>query len=701
MTRPSIAGTPAEALAEIGRFSETLDRFLGGRVPEAAFLEYRLRHGVYGQRQDGVHMMRSKLPLGLLSPDQLDAFADLTEAYASGVAHLTTRQDIQVHFVPLAETPDLMRVLARAEMTAREACGNVVRNICATPMAGVAPDEAFDVTPHGMALARFLLRHPDGQSLGRKFKITLAGSADPALNLSAIHDVGLTATIRDGARGFEVLVGGGLGAVPHEARLLTAFLPEAELLPVTLAILRLFARFGEKQRRARARMKFLVAEWGIERFREAVWAEREVLGDDPSWRTHLTAPEPVWTDAPRHPPGDGPLGPDALPQRQPGYAVVKVRVPRGDLVPAQLRGLAALLRAHTGDTLRIGWDQSLYIRWVPRDRIGAVQQALSALGLGGANAGGLGDTVTCPGADSCKLGITSPRAVARQIQPTLDALAADPRLARLRVHISGCPNSCTQHQVADIGFFGAARTRDGVTAPHYMLLLGGEAGGRSAPGEALGTRFGTTILKLPAARLGEAVERLAWIYRTEAGEDEAFGAFARRKGRKAIKQLLQDLTDLPSPTEAPVFYQEFGKAQPFRVVRGTGECAGAVVLRADLLLVEADKLIDALGERLEEGAPPSTLQPLALEAMVAAARALLDADGITRPDDVAASFKETFYDAGRIFEGVGHYFLYATTEPLSAVAGDRVRRLVVEAGLFVEEVHAALGRLRNPAGGAA
>ncbi len=264
--RPSIVATP-EAAASIDSFQSNLGRFLDGKVPDASFLEYRLRHGVYGQRQDGVHMMRSKLPLGLLDPEQLDAFADLTEAYAAGIAHLTTRQDIQVHFVPLSSTPELMRVLARAEMTSREACGNVVRNVCASEVAGVEPGEAFDVTPYGMALAAFLLQHPDGQSLGRKFKVSLAGSFDPRFNLAAIHDLGATAVLRDGQRGFHVRVGGGLGAVPHEAPVLTEFLPVDELLPLAQVLLRLFARHGEKEKRARARLKFLVAQWGIERFR--------------------------------------------------------------------------------------------------------------------------------------------------------------------------------------------------------------------------------------------------------------------------------------------------------------------------------------------------------------------------------------------------------------------------------------------------
>lgn len=705
MSRPNIAGALPEVLAEIDRFDQTLARFQAGRVAEATFLEFRLRHGVYGQRQDGVHMMRSKLPLGILSAAQLDAFADLTEAYSSGVAHLTTRQDIQVHFVPLTQTPELMRVLAQAEMTAREACGNVVRNVCATPLAGVEPGEAFDVTPHALALARFLLRHPDGQSLGRKFKVSFTGRPGSPLDLTAIHDLGFTAVVRDGERGFHLRVGGGLGAVPHEAQLLTDFLPEAELLPTSLAVLRVFARHGEKKSRARARLKFLVARWGIERFGEAVAQERAGLVPDPAWIAHLAPGADPSADAPLHPPTPAvpaPAGRDVWPQRQQGYATVKARVARGDLDPRQLRALAGILRVHTGDTLRIGWDQSLYLRFVPTERVGAVREALAALDLSGPRPGGLGDPVTCPGADTCKLGITSPRAVARQLQPTLDALAErEPRLADLRIHISGCPNSCAQHQLADIGFFGAARTKDGVTAPHYMVLVGGEATGLSPEGTALGTAFSTTIIKIPAARLGTAVERLAGLYLEHAAPGESYGTLFRRLGRATVRGALQDLRELPAPSEAPAFFREFGRDGAFAVVRGTGECAGAVVLRADLLLVEADEARERLREAHTAGAPAETVRAHALQAMTTAARALLDADGLTEPDDVLAAFRERFYATGRMGEGVAYYFLEAAEEPLAAVVGDRLRRLALEAELFVEEVHAALGRLRNPTGGAA
>lgn len=491
--RNDIMGKVAQARADIDAFDGQVTRYGRGLVPEPVFLENRLRHGVYGQRQDNVHMMRSKQPLGLITPDQLDAMADIAERYAAGVAHLTTRQDIQIHFLNLTETPEVMAAFAKVSGTFREACGNVVRNITAPPVSGVWPNEVFDVTPHGIALARFLLKHPDGQGLGRKFKIQISNTDDGRWNQSMIHDIGATARIRDGEKGFHILVGGGLGAVPHPAQLLYEFIPEAELLPLSLAMLRVFGEHGEKRKRARARLKFLVAKMGIDTFRELVEAERRSLPQDNRWTeglyetqtdTPISEPGTVW-DEPQNTDQANWLRSNVYRQSQDGYATVKVRVLQGDLDPSQLRGIAEIGRQITGDTIRIGVDQSIVIRYVPTNRLLEVRAALSAIGLGTAGAGGLGDTVTCPGADTCKLGITTPRAVARELEPVIVKYQQDPRVSALRIHVSGCPNSCAQHQIADIGLFGAAKTVEGVPAPHYVLLLGG---GRGREGSRTTTR---------------------------------------------------------------------------------------------------------------------------------------------------------------------------------------------------------------------
>jgi sulfite reductase (ferredoxin) len=708
--RPSIAGEHNQVTREVDDFERSLGRFINGQIPESVFLEYRLRFGVYGQRQDGVHMMRSKLPLGLISPEQMDAFADIAAGYGHGIAHLTTRQDIQVHFIPLETTPDLMRVLNNASMTSREACGNVVRNTCASPLAGVQPGEAFDVTPYGFALSQFLLRHPDGQSLGRKFKITLSGSFDPAFNLALIHDLGITAVVKDGKRGFHLRIGGGLGAVPHEAQVLYEFLPVDELLPVSLAVLRLFSQHGEKKNRARARLKFVITRFGIDTFRTMVEDERALLPDDPAWRQI----ENLWADIPIHPPGASKAVPrnaddahwlrtNVFDHLKEGYANVRVRVPRGDLTPEQLHGVASLLRDLVGDTARIGWDQSLMLRSVSTERLWEVRDRLTALGLGAAKSGGLADPVTCPGADTCKLGITSPRAVARKFEATLDRIVGkDPRLEGLRIHISGCPNSCAQHQIADIGLFGAAKTKGGHTSPHFVLLLGGRPGG-AAPGEKLGAGFGTTVVKIPAARVGHVVETVCDAFLEHAQDGEVFGVWARRMGRAWVKELLAPHLALPTLAEAPEFYKEHGSTDSFTVRRGVGECAGEVVLLADLLLADADREADLAVDLQERGASAADVYERARAAMDLAAKALLSTEGLTNPREfeVVDAFKRNWYDPKRIYEGVGHYYLAAASERPADLDSDRLRRLAVEAGLFVEEVHTILGRLQNPMLGAA
>lgn len=706
--RNDITGEGADAA--IDAFADSVRRFRSGRVPENVFLEHRLRHGVYGQRQDGVHMMRSKQPLGLIHPDQLDAMADLTERYAGGIAHLTTRQDIQVHFVQLEETPDVMRVLAAARGTFREACGNVVRNITAPAINGVWPDEPFDVTPHGLALATFLLEHPDGQSLGRKFKIQISGTTDRRWNRAAIHDVGATAKLNAGKRGFEIRVGGGLGAVPHPAKVLYDWVPETELLPLVLAMLRIFARLGEKQKRARARMKFLVAGLGIDRFRELVEQERASLPDDPRWLEGLTIDR---SDAPIHEPGPGWPVPrekdeaawlrtNVYRQKQAGYAIVKVRVPTGDLTPAQLRGISAIAREHTGDTVRIGADQSIYLRYVPTDRLPRVRDALLTLGLGQARAGGLGDTVTCPGASTCKLGITTPRAVAGELQPLLDRLALHPRLESLRIHVSGCPNSCATHQLADIGLFGAARSVGGVTAPHFVMLLGGETDGRG-PGLKPGDGLGTAVIKLPARRVPHAIEALLDTFLSEASETERFPEWVRRRGRAELLALLKPFQQLAGPDEAPELYTEFGQDASFAVRRGVGECAGEVVDAVDLLLAEADREVEAALAALDADEAPARVGAIAQRAFGIAARALLNLDGPHDPalQSTVERFRRDFYDASRIYEGVGHTYLAAASETAADWEPDRLRRLVTEAELFVEEAHSIVGRTRNPWQGAA
>ncbi len=819
MTTQSIMGS--HAAADIHHYQHDLQRFTSGKVRDEVFLETRLRYGVYGQRQEGVHMMRSKLPLGILNAAQLQAFADILDKFGGDVAHITTRQDIQIHFVALKDTAAFMHDLDFAGMTSREACGNVVRNITASPLAGVSPDEAFDVTPYGMALAKFLLLHPESQNFGRKLKITLSGTDDGTEDLSLIHDIGLTARLKNGHRGFRVMVGGGLGPVPHQARLFSSFVDHEELLPLVQAILRVFAVRGEKKKRARARLKFLVAHMGMDAFRTEVNRVLLSLEHDERWTAHLNQDDlQRFDDAPQaqahskecteaHGAMDMEqlkstayqqwLRTNVLPQRQAqsvdysdtpskvyagvddstselednssatlrtGYYALKVRVPRGDLDSAQLRGLSCIVGDLCGPALRIGLDQSLYLRWVPEVKLPAIYAALSALGLAQPGAGVLGDTVTCPGADTCKLGITRPRLLARSIQSTLDRLAKNERLAHLCIHVSGCPNACSQHHIADIGFYGAARTVQGVTAPSYMLFLGGAPGGISTlrgighqpqlwaeADPSAGVRaegvaakdakpsepaplegFGRVVCKVFAHKVGDAIELLTALYLQEgifhsARAPEPFARFVRRVGTKRIKEILHPLNTLPSPKEAPWMYREPGSNETFVVNRGVGECAGAVVEVADLLLKDADREVEQAVEAAETVELSEEVRVGVRMAMLYAARALLSTQNIQidHPRKVVEAFEHHFYDTGAIFEGIGYYFLSAQKtavagsgsaegsprecraqgrgdeafqrhEPTSSDYHEETQRLVAEASIFVDEVHSMVARIRGAAG---
>ena len=478
-----------------------------GKLSDRLFAETRLRRGVYGQRydngkrHDGVAtrdllypsaaltkgpntlwdapgMQRLRIPAGRLNAEQMDVVAQLAEEYADGVLHVTTRQDIQFHFVHIEDTPSLMRRLGAVGITTREACGNVVRNVTACPYAGVCNDESFDVGPHANALAGYLLGHEDALGFGRKFKISFSGCQEHACALAHIHDLGCVAVTRRAGdaveRGFDVYVGGGLGAVPHKAQQLDSFVPEHELLPLAQSVCRVFARLGEKKNRTRARLKFVVARLGMDEFRREVALERERVPPDERWTAHLgRTPEPETPLKPGSPLSRGPTSErfaawsqtSARPQAQPGYVTVTVRCPLGDVSSAQMRALADVVREHTGTSIRLTVDQNILLRWVPQGDLPAVHEALDAIGLGEPGAGTITDITACPGTDTCKLGIASSRGLASALQADLAARSVDLKLDagvdQLRIKASGCFNSCGQHHVADIGFLGVSRNVGG------------------------------------------------------------------------------------------------------------------------------------------------------------------------------------------------------------------------------------------------
>jgi len=691
---------------EIEVYETELQRYLDGQVSEKVFLEFRLRHGTYGQRQPNIQMQRIKIPLGCLSAEQMETLADLAEEYSDAVCHITTRQDIQLHFVNILDGPALFRRLAHVGITTREACGNTVRNVTACPTAGVCPDETFDVTPHAKAMALFLLRHPDAQSFGRKFKISFSGCEGHACALGQMHDIGAVATSRtvDGRpqHGFKVFVGGGLGAVPQRAQVLSDFVEPGEMLPLAQAIARVFAALGEKKQRARARMKFLVAKLGIAEFRRLVAEERAKLPDDPL-REEIRRQAFSRKEEPLRPPSELDLGRSDLsrefrawhrtnvrPQGQPGYSVATVFLPLGDVTSEQLRGLAQVSRKHIRDTVRTTVPQNLVLRWVPNGDLPELHRDLEALRLALPLADTIADLTACPGTDTCKLGIASSRGLAGVLHQAFVEQVGKPNgfstagegcetfRSDISVKMSGCFNSCGQHHIANIGFFGTSKRKGPGVMPLFQVLLGGNMKNNV-------DAFGLPVAKVPAQRAPEVVRRLTAIYDRERRDGEAFNDVMSRLGKARLAEELADLAELG---EEPELYHD--NRQPWQYVKdvGMGEC----------LLEDAERLIFESSLHLEAGRIREA-GGSALAAMRKAADALLSTNGLLLSDgyDTLGEFRKHYMETGKFFPGVAEYFARSMEEGDVALGAERSRQRLEEANLFVEEAHVVYSRMAGKA----
>ena len=573
---------------ELEDFQTEATAFQEQRREEVEFMLYRLRQGVYGQRQPDVHMNRIKLPMGGVTSDQLDCFADVCETFAPlGKGHITTRQNIQVHFVPLDQMPDMLRMLGRAGLSSREACGNTVRNVTADPWAGIMDHEVFDPTPYAGAFVRYWVRNAITQLLPRKFKVYFTGREEDSA-IAAIHDLAFFSQVReiDGeqVRGFRVMVGGGLSTAAKEALLLTDFVPVNDFLRLSEAVVRTFNAADELRKNIlKARLKFLVHRVGEEEFRQMVDAELEKgwAAESPPLEQLLylddeanDVPNPLI--APPQANGDGAAferfaAANVRPQVQPGYSAVEAMVPQGDLTPEQFRGLATILRTYGRSRARTTPQQNVVLRWIPDDCVYAVWRELDALGLGSADAQEIEDVVSCPGTDSCKLGITSSMGLNRAVQERLRALNLDDPLTRkMRVHMSGCPNSCGQHHIADIGFHGAAIKVGNRQIPAYHMFVGGTY--RTAD-----MRLGTLVprVRIPAKRVPDAVERVLALYHGNRADGcEEFSAWVDRVGMSPIQSTLADLTLPPdfSADTLPMFV-DWDREDIYILQRGEGECA--------------------------------------------------------------------------------------------------------------------------------
>ena len=574
---------------EFDDFKTEATKFLAGDTPEDEFIKFRLKQGVYGQRQPDVQMIRVKLPFGGVTPEQMEAFATVVEKYVPlNKGHITTRQNVQMHHVPLPEAEKAIRELGEAGLSSREGCGNTVRNVTGDPWAGVAKDELFDMTPYAGAYVRYFVRHPTTQMMPRKIKTSFDGSPrDRAI--SGIHDIAFRARVKqiDGqeVRGAEMMVGGGTSIMPRVAPVLYEFveLDNGDYLKIAEAVFRIFDRQEWlRANRARARIKVFVDKFGIEELRRQV--EEELKGDWVAERDfsieHRLFGDDERESAPAAPQNYGSPNGDlqeferfraanVAEQKQDGFVTVEVKVTRGDLTPEQFRGLAQIMRDYAGGYARTTVQQNFVLRWVREESVYDLWRALGELGLGDAGSREIDDVVSCPGTDSCKLGITSSMGVNQAVQERIEAMSIeDPLTRRIHIKISGCPNGCGQHHLGAIGFTGASIKVGEHTIPAYIPHVGGVFEG----GE---VKFGTRLkLRLPSKRVPEAVDR--WIRHYEASREdgEEWTSFVERTGTGELESLVKDLSmPVDFGLETMNTFIDWNRNVPFEVVRGEGECA--------------------------------------------------------------------------------------------------------------------------------
>jgi sulfite reductase (ferredoxin) len=569
-----------------------INAFRGGQIHEEKFRSLRLARGIYGQRQPGVQMIRIKLPFGRVTFKQLLKIADVSDEYGSGNLHLTTRQDIQLHYVSLDRTPELWAELERDDITLREACGNTVRNVTSSPDSGINPAEPFDVSPYAQAVFKYFLRNPICQEMGRKFKISFS-SDDRDTAFSYIHDLGFIPKVNEkGERGFKVMFAGGLGAQPFLATAVHDFLPEDQVIPYTESVLRVFDRNGERNNRNKARMKYLVQKIGLEEVLSLVDAER-VANKSKSFVVDRNAVEiPVLPDPQEFAPLEVENTPEyqrwnatnVFEQKQPGFYGVYIKVTIGDIKSFEARALVDAIRDLAADEIRVTQNQGLLLKYVRKEALPTLYTRLKALNFADAGFDSVADVTTCPGTDTCNLGISNSMSLAATLEQVIYQEYPDLVYDKdLKIKISGCMNSCGQHGLAHIGFHGSSVKANGKVVPAVQVMLGG---GTVGNGEG---RVAERVIKVPSKRATIALRVLLDNYIEHSAEDELFNEYYDRQGKDYFYQLLKPLGDLTNLM--PDEYVDWGHEETFQTAIGVGECAGVVIdLVATLLLEGEEKL---------------------------------------------------------------------------------------------------------------
>jgi sulfite reductase (NADPH) hemoprotein beta-component len=557
---------------DVDLFVQRLEAFERGELTADEWRSFRLLNGVYGQRQDGVMMVRAKLPAGIVTPAQLEALAEVAEKFSAGEkGHVTTRQNVQYHFVPQDKTEEALRILADSGITTKEACGHSVRNWTCCPFAGVAKGEAFDPTPYVEALARHLLRGPYSSTLPRKLKPSLGGCCGTDCSQAFINDLGFLARTQDGKNGFKLLAGGGLSTLRREAIVVEEFVPAEELLEAADAVIRVFHRIGNRNNKAKARLKWAIDKIGAPAFLAEYHAEREKIrgeGGVPLVLPVQPAPpqrRPLLAQVSQPSEGYAEWAADSVrPQKQAGFSAIVIRLPLGDITATQLRALAQIAKTYGEGEVRLTNEQNIVLRWVPDARLPALHRELAAIGLAKIGANTLADVTSCPGATSCKLAVTSSKGLADVLTKFLDARQDLVRKAKgLDIKISGCPHGCGQHYIAGIGFQGGMRKLAGRAAPLYLVYLGGGI-------KETGADFGRLVGKVPARRVVATVERLLGFYIAAGGTSHKFWSDVPVD---QVRALLADLTVIDDTSATEDDFIDLGEASAFEVVTAEGECS--------------------------------------------------------------------------------------------------------------------------------
>ncbi|MCY7350530.1 MAG: HEPN domain-containing protein [Cytophagaceae bacterium] len=627
--------------------------FREGRIHEEKFRSLRLARGVYGQRQQGVQMVRIKLPYGKMTLQQWQRIADISDEYSTGNLHLTTRQDIQIHYVSLDRTPELWAKLEQDDITLREACGNTVRNVTASPTAGIDPNEPFDVTPYADATFRYFLRNPICQEMGRKFKISFS-SADDDTALSYMHDLGFIPKIKGGLRGFKVMLGGGLGAQPQLAHVYHEFLPENQLIPTIEAVLRVFDRHGERNSRHKARLKFLIAKIGFDEFKNLVDAEWKALKvkelvvrseelEVKSEEFVISAPSSLPT-----PHYSNWLSTNTFAQKQPGYRGVYVRVSLGNIRSEVSRSLIDNLRGYVADDVRVTVNQGLLLRFVREEHLPHVFSVLQAHQLAEPGANSIAHITACPGTDTCNLAISDSTAISVQLEKVMREEFPDLIFNNaMQIKISGCMNACGQHSMAHIGFHGSSlKAPDKRVLPALQVLLGGGTLGDGAG------RISDKVIKVPSKRGPETLRWLLRDYDANATEGEYFNDYYDRQGEKYFYTLLKPLTDLTHLDNDD--FIDWNRSEQFLTEIGVGECASVIIDLVATLLFESEEKWDWAHEALREARFADSIYH-SYSVFVSAAKALLlDKNvNVSTHHGVIKEFDQHFVETGEFqFNGL-------------------------------------------------